>query len=97
MRREKEKVRTCDFVSLFSFSTFAANFPCLVHMGRLLSGFIVKRDVLNTLRSTALGLVKARRQEGDSKVGTSLSLPVSKIICAWNLGCVHINTKWESS
>ena len=61
-------------LSLFILYTFAANFPCLVHMGRLLSSFIVKTDVLNTLRSTALGLVKARRQEGDSKVGISTEL-----------------------
>ena len=65
-------------LSLFLFSTLAANFPCLAHISRLLLSNFIKDNVLKVLHSTALGLVKARREEGESKVGISLSLPVSK-------------------
>ena len=74
---------------LFSFSTLAANFPCLAHISRLLLSNLIKDNVLKVLRSTALGLVKARREEGESKVGISLSLPVSKnLILASNYICM---------
>ena len=63
---------------LFSFSILAANFPCLAHVSRLLLSSFIKKNDLDVLHSTALGLVKARRQEGKSKVGISLSLPEKK-------------------
>ena len=66
------------YLPSFLLSTLAANFPCLALISRLLLSNFIKDNVLKVLHSTALGLVKARREEGESKVGISLSLPVSK-------------------
>ena len=77
---EKDRKREWEhgYLPSFLLSTLVANFPCLVHISRFLLSSLIKDNLLNVLHSTALGLVKARREEGESKVGISLSLPVSK-------------------
>ena len=51
-------------LSLSISSPLAANFPFLIHMSHFMIQWLLKENTLEVLRKTALGLVKARREEG---------------------------------
>ena len=51
-------------LSLSISSPLAANFPFLIHVCRFMVGQLFKENTLEVLHKTALGLVKARREEG---------------------------------
>ena len=53
---------------LLNFLLLAANFPCLIHVSRFLFRWIWKETVLDIFQRTALSLVKARREEGNSQM-----------------------------
>ena len=53
---------------LLHFLLLAANFPCLIHVSRFLFRWVWKETVLDMFHKTALSLVKARREEGNSQM-----------------------------